>query len=1419
MFNKLKIAYLLFFLLPALVSASVSLTGVTYREAESQLIFKFDTQVQYDNVILSRITLQRLIGDINLGDGSEIVSTSNADSLVISLIYSDDDVINLDQKDAMERTIQTNQIFVVVGENAFLDLNNQGNDEVTKSDSLLVNYIPRSEELTLLAANYDAGLNELELTFNKKVLVDLNYVKFQNIDVNGVKLSIVGNEILNTTDSTVIKIKIGKDDQKAIESSNLEGAIASVRGAFRGEKYNPSDNTTVGLNVVPDPDPIIVLSAGYDAEKNELSVDFNQAIQDPVFPDNFFPSGIAISDGGLHDNLVLSIPLFIPEDEGDPEKWVGVKTLNEGTTLVVTVTAVAQEYIETVMATDNLHIFIQGFTVYDELENGNIEASQIPAEFTEDPKPLVFDPENSVYDADANNLWLSFSERLDIKNEVNYLGITLVDPADTTKKFTFESIDEEDLVVNSTRKRIEIDITGDQEAIIESFSALQLILEPFVVFSKDKSPNGNVGVTFEENVIIPFANDTTPPVPEVVRYDSKDGVMILEFDDAVRRSTFDPTGVTFAGVTLDNLGAIIDSVNSNYIRYQVSIPQSVILDQVSDELKVAPKFSLAERLINNFAGLANLEIIDGEDGEEYLVGYGRFFWTLGKESFPLGNELIFGSIRKIGPHSEFYVDDADWRTSVIPDDIDSLYKAFEVQLTHTHPDDSIRTDGIYNMLTNIFGQPTDIDMNGKLTIFLYNVRDDYFNKDADEGGRNNTSRKIYNPGYIEKNDQLPASENPYSNEADILYIDTYPQMVNPPEVEDEDDPRFPTAINALADVFQRIIANNETPNEEAWLVEGLSSISQFLATNQWTAFMDEFVLKNTANNNLTFSVYSYQTRANQANSYLFNLYMYEQYGYKYLSELAAYTRKTGMGRINWILTSFLDPNSTLPEVFRNYGIACLFDKVEYDEADSTQVTDHKFGFINEDLALPAIVGLVPLTFFDENSSAIKNSIAWAYSYLQIAGLDVTGEEEFNTGLANNGMVMINSSNEAILQVVGATQDRNQLETVVPEFNLVSAELDEQNEGQLPMQFSSGDSTLTFRENYKTMILIVLNTGDRDIQVAYSNDYSAPEFAALSVIKSALIDRFLDVYLTSNEALYTDLTEGPTIRYVTAANDTINLDVTKMFEEDGVALNTYLYNAKFNVGTPGTYEIIASARDLSGNQIPVDNGVVSIAKILGSGRTTLTMPDDIVVQVHEKSLPTDSYIYVIKLPERNVVDKPDSYSAGEVYSIMTSKKLSGIYTISIPYQKSRLTFSENEIGLFRLDADSKTWLPVTSQIDMKQNVVTADLSSEGFYQLRKGVAVSEILPGKFALFQNYPNPFNPSTTVRFSVPEQSPVKITVFNLLGQRIITLVDKVYEPGYHTVVWNGTDSRNRLVASGIFFYEFRAGNEVDIKKMVLLK
>ena len=94
-----------------------------------------------------------------------------------------------------------------------------------------------------------------------------------------------------------------------------------------------------------------------------------------------------------------------------------------------------------------------------------------------------------------------------------------------------------------------------------------------------------------------------------------------------------------------------------------------------------------------------------------------------------------------------------------------------------------------------------------------------------------------------------------------------------------------------------------------------------------------------------------------------------------------------------------------------------------------------------------------------------------------------------------------------------------------------------------------------------------------------------------------------------------------------------------------------------------------------------------------------------------------------------------------------------------------------------------------------------------------------LPTSFALSQNYPNPFNPSTTVSFALPERSRVNLEVFNILGQRVVSLVDDQMEAGYHQSVWNAN------VASGMYFYRIEAVSVtdgkrfVDVKKMILLK
>ncbi len=94
-----------------------------------------------------------------------------------------------------------------------------------------------------------------------------------------------------------------------------------------------------------------------------------------------------------------------------------------------------------------------------------------------------------------------------------------------------------------------------------------------------------------------------------------------------------------------------------------------------------------------------------------------------------------------------------------------------------------------------------------------------------------------------------------------------------------------------------------------------------------------------------------------------------------------------------------------------------------------------------------------------------------------------------------------------------------------------------------------------------------------------------------------------------------------------------------------------------------------------------------------------------------------------------------------------------------------------------------------------------------------------LPGDFALDQNYPNPFNPSTTISFSLPEASDVVLEVFNIIGQKIITLTNSFHEAGTFQIEWTGVNSSGAQVASGIYFYRIQAGSNSETRKMVLLK
>jgi hypothetical protein len=94
-----------------------------------------------------------------------------------------------------------------------------------------------------------------------------------------------------------------------------------------------------------------------------------------------------------------------------------------------------------------------------------------------------------------------------------------------------------------------------------------------------------------------------------------------------------------------------------------------------------------------------------------------------------------------------------------------------------------------------------------------------------------------------------------------------------------------------------------------------------------------------------------------------------------------------------------------------------------------------------------------------------------------------------------------------------------------------------------------------------------------------------------------------------------------------------------------------------------------------------------------------------------------------------------------------------------------------------------------------------------------------LPEQFALHHNYPNPFNPSTTINYDLPENSYVRLTIYDITGRRIRTLVNQSQTSGNRTVVWDGRDDFGRTVSGGVYLYSIEAGSFRQTRKMLLLK
>ncbi|MDP7128140.1 MAG: T9SS type A sorting domain-containing protein, partial [Candidatus Marinimicrobia bacterium] len=129
------------------------------------------------------------------------------------------------------------------------------------------------------------------------------------------------------------------------------------------------------------------------------------------------------------------------------------------------------------------------------------------------------------------------------------------------------------------------------------------------------------------------------------------------------------------------------------------------------------------------------------------------------------------------------------------------------------------------------------------------------------------------------------------------------------------------------------------------------------------------------------------------------------------------------------------------------------------------------------------------------------------------------------------------------------------------------------------------------------------------------------------------------------------------------------------------------------------------------------------------------------------------------------------------------------------------------------ANGTEWSAAIPLSDQGQLTLDSEVNQ---WILRKSAST---IPNIFALYSAYPNPFNPVTTLRYDLPEQAQVTLTIYDLMGREVTQLVNTTQDAGFKSVQWDATDSFGKQVSAGVYIYHVRAGEFVQTSKMVLLK
>jgi subtilisin family serine protease len=311
--------------------------------------------------------------------------------------------------------------------------------------------------------------------------------------------------------------------------------------------------------------------------------------------------------------------------------------------------------------------------------------------------------------------------------------------------------------------------------------------------------------------------------------------------------------------------------------------------------------------------------------------------------------------------------------------------------------------------------------------------------------------------------------------------------------------------------------------------------------------------------------------------------------------------------------------------------------------------------------------------------------------------------------------------------------------------------------------------------------------------------------SLSIFQNPALTQYIDFYLVTKYPLQ----NSPLASIQFASDSPDNISMTQL---DGL-----LYKGEYVFTRNGTATLKVTGTIQGESEFTLTKFfTVKMLKANVGGEIAF---DNLLLTVPQSSIQSDFYLTVFS--EDDLSKHNNLQSVGKVYQLSpVNYSFDQPATILFSYIDD-LFPEQQETQLSSYVLKDNVWTKLESEVNPRTNRVSSKVMRLGKFRLMYDTQaeIPGILPTSFKLFQNYPNPFNASTTIQYYLPENTNLKIEVFNINGDLLKTVFNNYQIAGYHKFKWAGLNMHNNSVASGLFFYKLSAGKFSVTQKMLLLK